>query len=399
MGLGQADPARTTMTDSALLDAFLFTHPQVRFIHLQWLDYTSTVRTRVFPCGRVREMFAAGQMHSLGGLNMTLIDGSAPLAVDNPSGPVGEPVGQARLRPDMASIRLCPGLEGHASVMCDFESVSVNADEAALSSAEIGAFCPRRALQRSVARAAQMGLGFLVGFEIEFACTPQDGFAAGQAVVQQTSGLRTLEAYMLPVLCRLSEELAKSGMPILHFHAESEENQFEIATAPLPPLEAVDAFIATREAIRRVCRSHGINVSFHPWNPAQNGVHLNLSLHSAAKSGRRNSDWVADGGTGDSFLAGLLHHLDSLFAIGLPYSDCYQRTRPGYCGTGCYKAWGTQNRELPIRKKGEGFWELRFADAATQTYLFLAALIAAGLDGVERRITLQLADCRGKRPF
>ncbi|KAK1831884.1 hypothetical protein QBC39DRAFT_81450 [Podospora conica] len=381
------------MKDSRLLDAFLSIHPQVRFIHLQWLDYTSTVRARVFPLAQIREMLATNQMHRLGGLNMTLIDDSAPLTVNNPSGPVGEPVGQARLRPDMASIHLCPGLDGHASVVCNFESVSVHADEGALGPDEISAFCPRSALQRSVARAAQAGFGFLVGFEIEFVCVPKVGRAMG---VHQTSGLRTLEAYMMTVLCHLSEELTKSGMPIQHFHAEGKHNQYEVATVPLPPLQAVDAFIATREAIHRIGRAHGMEVSFHPWDPDQNGVHLNLSLHRAAKSGHvANWDSTADvGATEDSFLAGLLRHLDALFAIGFPYSDCYQRTRPGHRGTGCYKAWGTQNRELPIRKKGAGFWELRFADASTQTYLFLAALIAAGLDGVEHQVSLQLADCK-----
>lgn len=276
-------PASANMTDSALLGAFLSTNPQIRFIHLQWLDYTSTLRARVFPLVQVQEMMATGRLHRLGGLNMTLIDDSAPLTVDNPAGPVGEPVGQARLRPDMASIRPCPGLDGHASLFCDFETVSVGADEAVLTPADTAAFCPRRALQRAVASAAQGGLRFLVGFEIEFVCVPQDGRVLG---VHQTSGLRTLEAYMMPVLCRLSEELAKSGMPIQHFHAEGTENQYEVATAPLPPLEAADAFIATREAIRRVCRAHGMVVSFHPWSPAQNGVHVNLSLHRAAWPGQ-----------------------------------------------------------------------------------------------------------------
>ena len=381
------------MADSVPFEAFLTKHPQIRFVHLQWLDYTSTVRARVFPLRQMREMLVARQAHRLGGLNMTLIDDSAPLTVNNPSGPVGEPVGQARLIPDLESLRLCPGLEGHASIFCDFSSVSVDANEAQLTLADTFAFCPRSTLHL-VAEHAQdeTGLGFLVGFEIEFACVPQQTLAT--AVVHQTSGLRTLEAYMMPVLCDISEGLEKSGISIQHFHAEGSANQYEIAMAPLPPLQAADAFITTREAIRRICHTHAMDVSFHPWHPAQNGVHLNLSLYNGSMDNAQSLRFTGHD-TEESFLAGILHHLNSLFAIGFPYTDCYHRTRPGRRGTGSFKAWGTQNRELPVRKKGPGFWEFKFLDASTQTYLFLAALIAAGHDGIQRCTPLSLADCKG----
>jgi len=104
------------MSDSVLFDAFLSKHPQVRFIHLQWLDYTSTLRGRVFPVRNVREMLATEQTHRLGGLNMCRIDNVAPPTQNDASGSVGGPVGQGRLVPDLVSIRLCPGLEGHASI-------------------------------------------------------------------------------------------------------------------------------------------------------------------------------------------------------------------------------------------------------------------------------------------
>jgi len=148
------------MSDSVLFDAFLSKHPQVRFIHLQWLDYTSTLRGRVFPVRNVREMLATEQTHRLGGLNMCRIDNVAPSTQNDASGSVGGPVGQGRLVPDLVSIRLCPGLEGHASIFCNFVSVSVDFDEAnsEFDPAQMCAFCPWKALQRVVARAEEMGL-------------------------------------------------------------------------------------------------------------------------------------------------------------------------------------------------------------------------------------------------
>ncbi|KAK0628789.1 hypothetical protein B0T17DRAFT_523694 [Bombardia bombarda] len=211
-GMESTDTA--AMSGLQLFDAFLSQNPQIRFIHLQWLDFTSTVRARVFPIRYMRQMLEMGKSHRLGGLNMTLIDDTAPLTADNPSGPVGEPIGQGRLIPDLSSIRACPGLHAHAYIFCNFASVPGNTDEKTLLLTDIFPFCPRTALQRVLFDAKSLGLNFLVGFEIEFVCTqwqpPQSlssKSAATPPAIHQTSGLRSLEANgMLPVLCSISTD-------------------------------------------------------------------------------------------------------------------------------------------------------------------------------------------------
>jgi glutamine synthetase len=86
----------------------------------------------------------------------------------------------------------------------------------------------------------------------------------------------------------------------------------------------------------------------------------------------------------------MLKRLRSICAFGLPYDLSYERVQP-YLG-GEIVAWGTQNREVAIRKIGPGHWEVRCIDATANMYLTLAALLSAGIHGLECQETLTWPD-------
>ena len=134
---------------------------------------------------------------------------------------------------------------------------------------------------------------------------------------------------------------------------------------------------------------HGINGS---------GMHTHQSLYSIAESRNAFADPDNKYGLSDvarSYMAGILAHARGMIAILAPLVNSYKRLVPGYEAP-TYLTWGRTNRSALIRvpkvspgKSIEGTRvEVRCPDPSSNTYLAFAAMIAAGLDGVERGLTL-----------
>lgn len=179
-------------------------------------------------------------------------------------------------------------------------------------------------------------------------------------------------------------------MPIEQFHCEGSENAYELVTAHLPPLEAVDAVITAKETTRRICRDEDIRVTFNPAPPEINGLHTNLSVQSADRPVEEVEE---------QFLAGVVEHLEALCAFAMPRPESYARTAAGQWCAGRYVSWGTENREGPVRKRTPGCWEIRLPDASAQLYLFVAGVLIAGVNGVRNKTKLKIKDCQGRSSF
>jgi glutamine synthetase len=95
------------------------------------------------------------------------------------------------------------------------------------------------------------------------------------------------------------------------------------------------------------------------------------------------------------FLAGVLEHLPAMFAFTLPLEESYARVSAGIWAGGEYVCWGSQNKEVPLRKCGPGHFELKTIDGVGNSYLSMAALLAAGLHGLRQDLKLELKDCTG----
>jgi glutamine synthetase len=134
---------------------------------------------------------------------------------------------------------------------------------------------------------------------------------------------------------------------------------------------------------------HGINGS---------GMHTHQSLYSIADKKNAFADASNPYGLSDvarSYMAGILAHARGMAAVLAPLVNSYKRLVPGYEAP-TYLTWGRTNRSALIRvpkvspgKSIEGTRvEVRCPDPSSNTYLAFAAMIAAGLDGVERGLTL-----------
>ncbi|KAI0836204.1 hypothetical protein F5Y06DRAFT_274473 [Hypoxylon sp. FL0890] len=363
--------------DTTALSTFLSKNVDVRFIRLQWLDYTNMIRCRV--------VVRAGTVHQLAQVcrmvdaeHLALIEDEAGHLEYNPA----EALCQSVLIPDWYSLHLCPWAPGHASVQCNlgkYESALELRDEALIF--RIDELCPRFALRKAVLQAEKLGVvGIYVGFEINFCVENIDSTLDLPPYLHSAYSMNTLENFMLPVMDEIVMCLQRAGVPVLVYHAGSHEGRYKITIKHVTALKAADMLVFTRQVIRNVCKKHSLVPAFHRWWPGCNVVHTNISLIGP--------------GYEDSFLAGILEHLGAIFAFALPLPISYQRVVAGQRQFGRFEAWGYHNREVPIRRRAKNDWQLRCVDATANIYLVLAAVIISGTVGMKQKSKLTVKNCQ-----
>jgi len=204
------------------------------------------------------------------------------------------------------------------------------------------------------------------------------------------------------VLEEIGNTMQTSGLSLQMIHSEAAPGQYEVIGGPLNPLDAADQLIFTREIIVNVASKHGLHATFAPrpfLQSAGSAAHVHISVHSV-KEGEKPLDQLSE--YESMFLAGVIQHLASLPAITLPTPASYKRMVDGVWSGGTYVHYGTENREAPIRltnatsPQSRNF-EMRFVDGTANPHLVLAAIIGAGLRGLETSMPLQVKDCPGPK--
>jgi glutamine synthetase len=296
------------------------------------------------------------------------------------------PVGEVRLVPDLATFRILPYAPRTGGVLVDL----VGLDR------EPAPQCPRSFLKRMSDGLAQSGGRLEIAFENEFSlAVPADGgFAPVDAsLCFSTIGMTASQTYV----DALVEALEAQGIAFEQYYAELGHGQQEISTAHAPALQAADEQVLVRETIRGVAATRGLVASLapKPWpDAAGNGGHIHFSLwedgrnrfHDASAPDRLSQE-------ARSFVAGVLEHLPGLCGLTAPSFNSYRRIVPQYWA-GAFTCWGHDNREAPLRvpsvfaglEEASTNIELKAADASCNPYLAVGGLIAAGLDGLERRL-------------
>ncbi|KAL2857258.1 hypothetical protein BJY01DRAFT_231023 [Aspergillus pseudoustus] len=281
-------------------------------------------------------------------------------------------VGVDSIYPDFTSLRECHYAPNHASVMCFISEANVGYERD-----------PRTLLSTVLASAPH--LRFKIGFEVEFRCLTAEGKDLDDTLYSwwTSTGLRNRCAPIIDDIVRI---LQRENIEVLHYCSESGLGMFEIATGPLSPLESIDAWVFTREAVKSVFWQHGIIATMYP-SPVEAhtgiGAHFHLSMVS---------DMEVDENT---FLAGMLDRLGGLCAFAMPLEDSYKRVTDSKSEAGCWIGWGTENRDFPIRKVKKGHWEVRCCDATANLYLVVSAFLSAGLAGLRTRKQLTYQDFNG----
>lgn len=349
-----------------LVDSFLQANPSIKFIRYEWVDYTGILRTRVLTTSHFRRLVLSSSPLAMGPVAMTA-------TTINEFMPDLVCTGVDHIYPDLSTLRPLLYAPQYAAVMCFVCEGNGNARFRR---------CPRTILAEIASQGKDLAIK--IGFELEFQCLNPDGTSLEDCMASWSNSA-AMRNRCWPIIEEIVNILTLSGIEVYQFHSEGTKGMFEISTGPLPVLEAVDAWIYTRETIKTLFFKHNIIATLHPSPHAQHhgtGAHFHLSI-SASES------------TCDSFLAGILERLPALCAFALPLEVSYRRVNDFKSEAGAYVAWGTENRDVPIRKIRSGRWEVRCCDATANMYLVLAGFLASGIQGAKSRAKLAWKDCIG----
>ncbi|PPS41420.1 glutamine synthetase family protein [Chroococcidiopsis sp. TS-821] len=352
----------------------------IRFVRILWCDNANIIRSKALHVDILSHYIEHGIGISAGQQGVPAMYD----AVISASG-LG-PVGEIRLVPDWSNLTHLPYARGHAQAIGDM-----------IDRGQPWTLCPRNFLKQRIASAAREGIEIQAAFENEF-------YLLQHADIVPVD--KTLFAALLAmdinreVIDDIAEALIAQGIPVEQYYPESGPGQHEISMRYSPALVAADRQITFRATVHAIARQHNLRASFLPKifpDAAGSGCHLHLSLWRDGKNllpDPHDADGLSP--VARAFIAGILYHLPALMAIATPSPNSYRRLRP-HSWSGAFRCWGIDNREAAIRVPSDPLhkypthFELKTVDAAANPYLALGAVIAAGIDGVRRNLTLQEA--------
>ena len=270
--------------------------------------------------------------------------------------------------------------------------------------------CPRQLYKRVLARAEKMGFQVLAGLEYEFFNfreTPKSladkGYVRPEPISPGMFGYSLIRAAQnQPFLRALMEELPAFGLPVEGLHSETGPGVFEAAILYAPGIEAADRGILFKQAAKEIGQRFGIMPSFMAkWNQHLPGC--SGHIHQSLSDGKKNLFYDAKGKNSmsklfESYLAGQVAGLMQLAPMYWPTINSYKRLVDGFWAP-VKPTWGVDNRTASFRvisgSPKATRLETRCPGADMNPYLAAAAVLAAGLDGVEKKLKLTAKPIHG----
>jgi glutamine synthetase len=359
---------------------------RLRLVRFMYCDNGGILRGKATHVSGLERRMAEGIGQSLAMQAFAGVDALAPVSG---MGPVGE----FRLAPDPATFVVLPHLPHTGMMLCDL----LGQDH------QPWAACPRTFLKRTLEAAAQMGIAALATFEHEFYLAreaPDGGYQPfDRSLCYSAIGFDSSAVIIDDIIAALEP----MGIQVEQFMPELGPGQQELSIQHAEALRAADNALLVRQVVHGVARAHGVIASFaaKPFlNEAGSGAHIHFSLWGTpgAAQERQNLLYDPQGRGGVSalayhFIAGVLAHLPGLLALTCASPNSYRRLLPHFWSS-AYSAYGFDNREGAIRIPSP-YWgreaestnlELKPSDHSGNPYLALGGLIAAGLDGVRRKL-------------
>jgi glutamine synthetase len=259
---------------------------------------------------------------------------------------------------------------------------------------------PRHVLRQALERARQHGFSFYCAPELEFfyfdapdasadvGAAPPRPLDRGSYFELTTSDLAT-ELRRKTVLT-----LEDMGIPVEYSQHEDAPSQHEIDLRYTDALTMADTVMTVRQVVKEIAQQRGIMATFMPkplFGVQGSGMHTHLSLFDGDTNAFHDeADDYHLSEIGRRFIAGLLTHAAEITAVTNQWVNSYKRLIVGYEAP-VYISWARNNRSALVRvpptkkgKKESTRIEYRAPDSAANPYLAFAAILAAGLAGVER---------------
>jgi glutamine synthetase len=307
--------------------------------------------------------------------------------------------GDYTMKPDLATLRRTPWLPGTALVLCDVLDHHTHAEVP---------HSPRAVLKRQIARLEAMGMTAFMATELEYFL-----FKGTYEEAQQGGyrNLRTFGAYNedYHIFQTTKEEdvnrairtgLQGAGIPVENSKGEASAGQGEINVRYADALTMADHHVIIKNACKEIAWSKGKALSFlAKWSndAAGNSAHVHQSLWSADGRAPLFHDPDAELGMSElmrHYVAGLLHNASEITLFLAPYINSYKRFAAGTFAP-TKAVWSMDNRTAGYRLCGADSKairiECRVGGSDLNPYLAMAALLAAGIDGIERKRELEPA--------
>ena len=301
--------------------------------------------------------------------------------------------GDMVMRPDLSTLHRIPWQEGAVGVVCDVlweDGRDVVAS-------------PRQVLRRQIDRLADAGMQAMVGTELEFIVfmdSYEEAWESGYRDLTPAN-LYNVDYSILggarvePLLRRIRLGMAGAGLEVESAKGECNLGQHEIAFKYNEALVTCDRHSIYKNGAKEIAAQEGMSLTFMAkFNEREgNSCHIHLSFRgldgSMVMADNESPDGMSD--LGRAFIAGQIAHMEELTLLFAPQINSYKRYVEGSFAPTAIK-WGRDNRTCAFRLVGHGpslRLENRVPGGDVNPYLATAGIIAAGLDGIERNLTLE----------
>jgi glutamine synthetase len=294
------------------------------------------------------------------------------------------------LVPDIKTFKVLPWHDDpvygkEARVICDIHKPN----------GEVYEGCARSVLKKVLKKAKESGFSLMIGPEVEFFLFQMDKEGFATTKTNDKGGYFDLTPVDKGEIARrrIVEDLEKMGFTIEASHHEVAVGQHEIDFKYTDALEAADNIITFKFVTKKVALDNNLHATFMPkplYGKTGSGMHTNQSLFQGDKNvfvDESNNYGLSN--IALNYMGGLLNHVKSFSCLTNPIINSYKRLVPGYEAPTTI-AWARRNRSplvrVPTAKGKATRIELRSPDPACNPYLAIASQLAAGLDGIEKKM-------------
>jgi glutamine synthetase len=361
----------------------------IRFVQLQFTDIIGHVKSVTIPLHQL-----AGSVEHGTWFDGSSIEGFTRIAESD-----------QWLKPDMSTFADIPWQPGHgtlgsgpmgsrgtARVICD---VMTPRGDPFLGD-------PRYVLRRQLERARALGYVWNTGPELEFFLFRRDEQGKIQPLPHDQAGYFDFSSDLAQEVRQdMVNALESFGIRVEAAHHEVAPGQHEIDFEYADGLRTADNALTFKFTLKAIAHLHGLYATFMPkpiFGINGSGMHTHQSFYSIDQGRNAFADPENQYGLSElarSYMAGILAHARGMSAVLAPLVNSYKRLVPGYEAP-TYLTWGRTNRSALIRvpkvSPGRSIEatriEVRCPDPSSNTYLAFAVMLAAGLDGIEKGMTL-----------
>jgi glutamine synthetase len=377
-------PAMASQDPNSALDPIATLEEQIRddgveFIRFEQTDTHGISRSKTVPLRYFRHFATHGLNFLLGQLGFDVQANVAP----NTGYLEERGFPDSRIFPDLSTYALLPWADRTARILC--EPHFQNGDPAMAA--------PRAVARKLLAELESLGYNLSSGFEYEFYLVHREGLQPPFQGIQIFATLRN--NFDEQLVYQILRHMSQVGVDIITSNAEYGPGQMEINFAPALGITGADDAFTFKNGVKEISQRNDYLASFmtKPYgDQSASGCHFHHSLLDVRTGRNAFSDPDKPLELSDIcrwWIGGQIQHAAALTALVSPTVNCAKRYKL-YSFAPTNATWGVENRSVGLRiksLKGEGAHvENRLPGGASNPYLVMAGVLAAGLDGVRRRI-------------